>query len=295
MRPWREALGHRASARLARSEMTSSRVAVVPDLAPIGGSLEHYGHFLLGYLAPLMALLQGAAPGPRELAVVDCGPVLNPLFDFVTGDRLTTVRTLPAGRLAWTTTSGQRVVPFRFDRVHGHDVERLGRARAFALAQLDRHRPCPEAQAAAGRVLVIRRSPSPGFYRPGGAARISGYGTERRAITNTDEVAAALQDAGLPATVFEPGSHSLACQVHAFARAAGVIGQRGADLANVVWMAPPHVLVMLNPRPMAALPPVVASIAGVLEIPSVALPMADLHGAVPEDDVVRACLALLSP
>ena len=93
--------------------------------------------------------------------------------------------------------------------------------------------------------LLLKRSEEPSFYRPDGPAEKPNYGLTRRSIANLDALAAELESRGMPVRIYEPGQDDLATQVRTYHAAAGVIGIRGAELANIVWMRPGSGVVML--------------------------------------------------
>ena len=84
--------------------------------------------------------------------------------------------------------------------------------------------------------LLLRRSPEHEFYRQGGGAKNPRYGTGRCAIGNIDALGSGLIDAGIPIQIYEPGRHSLEDQIRVFHGAKGVLGIRGAEFANLLWM-----------------------------------------------------------
>lgn len=98
------------------------------------------------------------------------------------------------------------------------------------------------------KLLVLKRSEEPEFYRKStGAAEISGYGTGRRALNNPEEIAEELCLINIPATVFEQGRYSLREQIFAYRQAAGVIGIRGAEFANLLWLHQGSRVVLIDP------------------------------------------------
>jgi capsular polysaccharide biosynthesis protein len=71
---------------------------------------------------------------------------------------------------------------------------------------------------------------------------------KRRSILNIDSLAEELATAGWPVRIYEPGTANLVEQASTFHHCAGVIGIRGAELANIVWMRPgAKVLMLANP------------------------------------------------
>ena len=65
---------------------------------------------------------------------------------------------------------------------------------------------------------------------------VPGYGQGRRALLNATEIAAHLRRHGRAAREVDVGSLTLCDQIMAFHHASAVVGIRGAEFANLVWM-----------------------------------------------------------
>ena len=233
------------------------------------GSREHYFHFLLGYLLPGLHAAAGRRDGgdrPDGLTFVSCGPVMDTRIreacallglacaieagpceprrgasgdDCVTAPRWD--RWLFRGH-------PDRLRPARWLRDRWEEV--IGRSvplaiRAMRDRLLEAADPPSVGTRAEGPWLLLQRSVEPDFYRPGGPAEIASYGAGRRAIVNIEELAGELAHAGLPVRIYEPGAAELGDQIRTFNTARGVIGIRGAELANATWMAHGSQVVML--------------------------------------------------
>ncbi len=225
------------------------------------GSRQHYFHFLLGYLLPSLDC-RLRDPAVEQTVFVSCGPVMD-------------CRTREAARLlnqsfiiaqvdlipdAWSATTREVLAP-RWDRwlmsgLNPGAIQHLPRNDTAVQAIRHLRQQFLSAAAATAAVssaatedegdwLLLRRSAQPDFYRPGGAAEIAYYGSGRRAIAHLDRLAADLTTAGLPVRIYEPGAHSLREQISTFAKARGIIGIRGAEFANVLWMKPGAQALML--------------------------------------------------
>lgn len=223
------------------------------------GSVEHYWHFMIGFLLPLVELLTSAeAPmagtnPSRSIALVrSCGPVMDRLTDEVLSTlslRYTIVRpeSIDTG---WGKIA--RTVVARWDSEDSYlpkdHVHRAAQVVKDALAD----RPCcQEGPSLKHSVLLLKRSPEPSYYRQNGPAEIATYGTGRRSLIGLEESAEKLTALGLRTTVFEPGSHNLACQIRAFHGARGIVGVRGAEFTNLLWARPGIPVVMITPKSMA--------------------------------------------
>jgi hypothetical protein len=234
--------------------------AMLFDPVPKFGSPEHYFHFLLGYL--LLGL--HAATAERQVDGIvfrSCGPTMDPRIreacallglQCVIEPPLSGLghecgvraprwdRWLRRGRpdgIEHADLTGARLEPVGDDSVP--DSMRAIRDRLLNAA-------APHAEpSGTGPWLLLRRSPEPDFYRRGGPAENPGYGSGRRAIGNLDELAGELTGVGLAVRIYEPGAADLADQIRTFHNARGVIAIRGAELANLIWMAPGSRVVML--------------------------------------------------
>jgi hypothetical protein len=83
--------------------------------------------------------------------------------------------------------------------------------------------------------LLLERSTPPEFYI-NDEAEISGYGSSRRYLANFDAIEKTLRGQDIPVWRFEPGACGFAEQVRVFTRCAGVIGVRGAEFANTIFV-----------------------------------------------------------
>lgn len=228
------------------------------------GSIEHFWHFLFGVAFPLLDFhrrypdrLRGA-----RLEVESCGPVMDrvlpPLFRGLGLDLAVTTPTTaePTGdepdRARWIASLADGCLRLpRWDQYletagisDAAFIESIRATAAHVVAEASGFGCCRDATPSNG-YLLLRRSPEPDYYGPGGAADAKGYGTGRRELSGLEPCLEALAARGVPATIYEPGGHELACQVRHFARARGVIGLRGAEFANLAWMRPEAVVLML--------------------------------------------------
>ncbi len=90
-------------------------------------------------------------------------------------------------------------------------------------------------------IVVIERSKPPEILdsEEGKEARwFPGYGTERRQLGNGEEIHRFLVEKGFKVNRYYPGDESLKSQISVFSNAKLIIGIRGAELLNMIWMAP---------------------------------------------------------
>jgi hypothetical protein len=236
--------GPAASARARIPGRFASRVSTMLSLT--GGSREHYFHFLIGYLLPLVHA-QSRNRFDR-FQVLDCGPLMTPIleqtlaflghdFDVVADNSISQaffVETWDRLEVPWTSPESVRSA-----------------AGLVAEAWLDQ--VCGRTDCTRSKNLLLRRSYEHGYYLSG-SAQIPGYGISRRGITNLDEVSGLLKGMGVQHSVYEPGAHSLGCQIATFGAAERILGMRGAEWANAVWcgQSAPRVRI-LDPDPPAHL------------------------------------------
>lgn len=231
--------------RLARQRIPARLIRTLARrLALTGGSREHYFHFLIGYLLPLIhAQSQNRF---ETFNVLDCGPLMTPILEKSLrrlGYEFTVVTDDAVTEAVFVETWDRLEVPWKSPgAVH---------SAAEALRAAWRDTVCPTIDCAQSENLLIRRS-DPHEHYTSGRAQVPGYGTSRRGITNLDEVSAVLLAAGVTHSIYEAGAHTLGCQMASFAAARRILGMRGAEWANVIFGGPVRVR-MLDPSPPAQL------------------------------------------
>lgn len=219
---------------------------------------------MIGYVLPVAGILQRefgpwGSPSSTPVTLQTCGPVM---------DRVLTDVLAPSNLdLSLGEITGRRFRGLR-ERLHHERWIQVPRTdsdawwydlslpatfddlsrNVTALDQLLALHPEPDHCAAlSDRVIVLRRSPQPDYYAEGAGAVVPTYGTGRRSLTNVDELVDALRSAGVAASAYEPGEHSLRCQAAVFGSATGIVGIRGAELANLLWARPGTRVVVVQP------------------------------------------------
>lgn len=245
-----------------------------------GGSKEHYWHFMLGYLLPsLHHILKISDSSPAcapKFIFEDCGPVMNGLIKEV-ADLFSiqyrieqTQSTSPANvvtvprwdillrRSFFFLVWRRRFVTDLSLRNTKNFPKRVRRSIAIAqqslqlkkdllgvrdaiLARIGDLKTAPPAG-----MLLLKRSDMPAYYSQNGQARKKGYGNSRRSMLHLEEGMKLLREHEIAATIYEPGKYSLVEQIHTFYNADGVIAIRGADLANMLWLKPGSLVLMVN-------------------------------------------------
>jgi hypothetical protein len=215
----------------------------------VRGSREHFFHFLLGYLLPVVhaeTTFRWSRLFDRSgrFLVLDCGPLMTPILS----------ETLRRMELPFDVVSPaeveKRCYVQAWDFAKGS--RRAVRAAADRVSAAWRNYDCPAADCPTSENLLIERSAPHQYYAAGGA-EIGGYGTGRRGITNWPEVSDFLTGRNIKHALYEPGRHSLGCQIAVFQGARRIVGMRGAEWANAIWSRPGLRVRVLDPAPPADL------------------------------------------
>jgi hypothetical protein len=252
-----------------------------PYLVPTNaGSVEHFFHFLLGYLCPISDWMDRS--GRREARVRDCGP-MNPWFDLLRPEAEIEV-VLAATMLRQVIQHRSRCVVLpQLDNVALFERDVIQ-----SFAARIRRGAGPSTEQQAGTVVVDRASSDPYYASPLSEVRTSG--NERRSVTNMHEVSAALQSSGecrlLDAALLTPRA-----QVHAFSAAQVLVGQHGAGLANMVWMAPGSIVVEILPPVSPVVAEIFPRLAAACGHRYASVRQRDLHGPVSVEEVLAAVAA----
>lgn len=194
----------------------------------IGGSIEHYFHFLFGYLIPF---LENTGQDDGKLYLFrDCGPVMNALlFD------------LPGYRTGIMKLGGdfeEEVCFPGYDRQDfpGMDMQK-SRQRMLGLFKPNEFRR-------RGRVLVVDRgSPHP-FYRE--RAEIPESGSSRRSIPNMREIFSQFRH--VPSELVTLEGMTLRNQIRLFRNNGCFVLQHGASMANLLFCHEDSCVVEIKPE-----------------------------------------------
>lgn len=267
------------------------------------GSPEHFFHFMWGYLLPAVhMMIAGTLPVKSRFVFSSSGPVMDELTSDLMNlfdQAYSIVQKSAAGEPQSCT---EITVP-RWDigllRDHLLNRETVASKHLLQMqAELDQNTMLldslkstnflPDLSAAIARVrsevlnrvpavedhnhldiyaechLILARSNEPAYYAEGGEAEIPKYGTSRRALTGIHEAAQELRRRGIRAQVFEPGRYSLTEQIQVFRHCRGIVGIKGAEFANLIWMRPGSRAILIKPS--------------VMDTPSVQMCLADVLG-----------------
>lgn len=242
------------------------------------GSCEHFFHFIWGYLLPAVHFISQHLDKKETYLFRSCGPLMDLRIHEVMQTCKVNYEIKPKD---FTNEASEILMLYRWDvcllkpllsdagtnsfhaintiQAHFANNQHLfDEYMAFDLAaavadtkqfMLRVFNLEPQAELRTTKnLLVLKRSEEPEFYRKGtGAAEISGYGTGRRALSNPEEIAEKLCFLNMPANVFEPGKYCLSEQIATYSQAAGVIGIRGAEFANLLWLPQGSKVVLIDP------------------------------------------------
>jgi len=98
--------------------------------------------------------------------------------------------------------------------------------------------------------LVINRSGMPAYYCKDGLAETKGYGKSRRELRDVNNFVKNCERKGLFIKAYEPGRHSLVHQIITFQNASGIIGIKGAEFANLIWLKQGAMVTLIRPANM---------------------------------------------
>ena len=243
------------------------------------GSVEHYFHFILGYVAPIM-LRPAPAPGaPCQLAR-SCGP-LDPMFAELA---LPDIRQIP--KLDWRRR--RETNRYRLETVIGYDSPEHYDPAAFAVlrAAMLAHfgMTAPDKP---DRTLLVNRGQSPEAYQAADVENPTSANL-RRSVPNMAEVCAAITQAGHACDMVELETNTLRMQLALFAGTRTLVAQHGAALVNMLWMAPGGTIVEILPNNLGRTGRIFRMLAEACGHGYVCVPQATLHAAVDADAVVAA-------
>ena len=204
------------------------------------GSREHFFHFLIGYLLPIVS--HQSQLNFKEFSVLDCGPIMTPLLE-------DTLNRLDYKFKIISLAEVKRPYYVKQWDMHWTSINSVSRA----IEQIKNAYHTYECSAChsklAGENLLIMRSHPHDFYLH--HAEIKGYGTSRRAIENLQEISKYLVSKGVNHILYEPGIHTLGCQIHHFKKSKRIAGMRGAEWANVIWADQDIRVRITDPQPPA--------------------------------------------
>lgn len=258
----------------------SSHISMLFDERKKRGSVEHYWHFLFGYYLPLINYFlkenhKNNINKTTKYLINDCGPLMNNILseslsamniDYTFEDNIKLhriqnpslkeslyikVRRLLKLGYVYSKNGTSIILPrwdikileeTTFPASFKRTIQYLGQTLPKKFSDY----ACCEAGTAKGSYLLIKRAPEPSYYKPGGGAEKSGYGAGRRSLVGLEKGVDRLVASGIDCIIYEPGAHNLFCQMNHFSQCSGIIGVRGSEFANVIWMSEGALVLLIH-------------------------------------------------
>ena len=263
--------------RFGRRRLADKRVVLIPN--QWNGSVQQYYHFLLGYLAPVLAWADRHPS--RPIAVRDCGPMnrwfelLQPECDLdimTVGDVLHVL----AGNLQPNRVLQGMDYPDRFSR---QDIVAFSdRTRKIA------HERCFDDLNAPSIVVSDRASSDEFFATP--AAEWPESGSQKRSVPNLRETINTMTTSDI--RILDAARTDVYEQILVHTHARVLIGQHGAGLTNMIWMKPgSFVIEILPPMPVDA-ENIFRNLARTLGINYLVVQQASVHAPIDPRELISA-------
>lgn len=284
------------------SEETTSPFDLHLSFAIHSGSCEHYFHFLLGFLVPLVHFMTnpgGMASSPRNVYVRSCAIFDGILRSLGYSNLIILPKTRHDDARNCVVLSEQ--IPLRHATLKGFDeIEPCAGSVFNAVAACLQNRLAKAIsdersailhkvgnQAAPVIVVIDRDVPHPFYSSPESEIRTTGR--QRRSINNIAAVCENLRARYDNVIVTTLEGKSLAYQIALFHTADIVIAQHGAALANLIWARASVAVLEIMPQTLH--PPTAAHIfpnlARVLHQTYRKINQTDIHGAAAIDELME--------
>lgn len=227
-------------------------VHLAPDHSMIG-SVQHYWHFMFGYFLPAMDHIAAHGDEDGTYLIESCGPVMDAVLLEGLQSLGVDFRILEKSEIAGQFPASRRVDIEHWDKYTLDPSQRdelrsrISRVIPLLKGGVPNRCACDATAKCRDRILLLDRSPMPDFYQLDGGTDSPSYGSARRHIRNLAETRRRMRALGYPVIVYEPGAHELGCQIEVFSNALGVIGIRGAEFANMLWVPAGIPVYMLTP------------------------------------------------
>ncbi len=249
------------------------------------GSVQHFYHFLLGYLMPLTLLVDKGTIS--SVGVRDCGPMnrwFEPIRQLVNLEIMST---------------GSVLRDFAGKHKRSVVLRPMDDPRTFLTRDLERFThlyrelvEVPSSQALATTTMILDRTYADPYYNSA-ASEARQSGAERRSIPNLHQVRERLGSAGnvamLDASALSPRE-----QVLQFSGTRTLIGQHGAGLANLIWMPRGGLVIEIQPPRQSNTVRIFQDLATACGQRYVVIPQESDHSAVDPDVIAQALLAAKS-
>jgi hypothetical protein len=207
------------------------------------GSVQHYYHFLFGFLVPIVRnwTILASVPESGEVLVRSCA-IMDPLLRQL---RLPGLSIIDAAAHAAMRRKGTAEAlqffdfqgyddPMLFDKAVFQSVRDQLLFRFDDEVRAEQRNLVSSFPGSGPRIVIIQRLPGDPFYATEASERKTS-GTERRSIANIDELYASVRRDGGNAILTTLENRSLYYRMALFALADVVVGQIGAGLSNLLW------------------------------------------------------------
>lgn len=234
------------------------------------GSCEHFFHFMWGYFLPaLFYSLTIEGKGDFLFVFRSCGPVMDSLISEIYKVLGLNLKILAKEDFTKEQVKGELVVIDRWDnylrnykapKITG--IELIDAFISKSVKDKIRYRnkfifvkrmifEALKIKNDGQSYLILKRSDAPDFYdKEKGQAEIKTYGTSRRSLVGLEKASELLNSNNISSEVFEPGKISLTKQIQKYAKAKGIIGVRGAEFANQLWLPDYSEIILIQPQNM---------------------------------------------
>ncbi len=263
------------------------------------GSKEHFFHFLWGYLLPSISILTNQRKAHEVVYYVETsGPIMDEVMTEILN--LLNIRCSILSKNDFASLQDKEIVP-RWDLylLHNYilDIEKgdfthisefqkstlllnilseknfektfretILETRNCILSAVQKTETYTTIlQENRNQILVIKRSESPDFYSQTGSAEIKGYGMDRRGLVDIDAFIKTTENSQPCIVAYEPGRHSMVHQISTLHVSKGLIGIKGAEFANLLWMKEQSKVLLIRPASMKT-PPVQNTLAALMNL-----------------------------
>ncbi|MBT5032212.1 MAG: glycosyltransferase family 61 protein [Proteobacteria bacterium] len=258
-----------------------------------GGSPEHYFHFMHGYLLPSLFEINNIESSTNlgnaqtSFHFRSCGPVMDKILSEVL--TLYELDYEIVQKAAYGT--GAYSIKLRIPRWdmwlmsakidgkhtdHPNFLDTMMQVKRDINSRIDRLQTALMRKTDFNGFLILKRSKQPKFYERGGESEIPTYGTGRRELIGIETAVNNLTNENIPVKIFEPGKHSFIEQVQAFQNCKGIIGVRGAEFANIIWMNRKSKVILIQPSNMGVVV-FQKSLAEILDLNYIEIPTDETH------------------
>lgn len=218
------------------------------------GSVQHYYHYLLGFLMPLCInwdRIQDDTHG-SNITVRSCA-LMDRLTLELNFENLNIIDYDPslAIRDTLATVNYDRIIELEgYDFTTYYDAAEFLKFKEFVYKRLkiyDSIKPY-------GKIVLIDRLPPDPFYLSNNSEYVTASaGSDRRSIPNIMDIKKCIDSILGNTHVVTLENMTLSSQVEIFSSADIIIAQHGASMANLVWAKPGTIVIEIIPRQMAGL------------------------------------------